>query len=377
MTQDMPRPHLPFLHRYRTKHGKLVWYVRRASGKIRIRAEYGSPEFADQYQAALTGQAPADVGRHRAEAGSLQWLWERYCETGSWKDLSAATRKQRQNIMVRVLKTSGAEKAAAIKKAHVVAGKDDRSDTPAQARNFLDALRGLFRWALEADHIKIDPTAGVKNPARASGQGFPVWSEDDVDRYEARWPIGTRERVWLDVLLYTGLRRGDAVTLGKQHVRGGFAILQTEKSRQRVTVTLQILPVLQATLDAGPCGDLAFICGQRGEALTKESFGNMFREACRKAGVNKSAHGVRKIGATRSAENGMTVSELEAVFGWQGGGMASLYTRAADRARLAKGAMGKIQRSIGSPDEKVSQATSIEVGNQGDKNGLVRSRRLK
>ena len=29
--------------------------------------------------------------------------------------------------------------------------------------------------------------------------------------YHARWPLRKKERVWLDVLLYTGLRRGDAV----------------------------------------------------------------------------------------------------------------------------------------------------------------------
>jgi hypothetical protein len=89
-----------------------------------------------------------------------------------------------------------------------------------------------------------------------------------------------------------------------------------------------------------------------------QPFGNAFREACRAAGVAKSAHGVRKIGATRAAENGATVAELEAIFGWQGGGMASLYTRAADRARLAKGAIAKLARtedahSIPAPMEKV------------------------
>jgi hypothetical protein len=40
--------------------------------------------------------------------------------------------------------------------------------------------------------------------------------------------------------------------------------------------------------------------------------------------VNKSAHGVRKFGATRAANNGATVAELEAIFGWIGGRMASL-----------------------------------------------------
>ena len=160
--------------------------------------------------------------------------------------------------------------------------------------------------------------------------------------YERRWPIGTRERVWFDILLYTGLRRGDAVRLGRQHVRQGVATLYTEKSQGRVEVTLPLLPVLMATLEAGPCGDMTFVCGAARKPLTKESFGNMFREACNAAGVNKSAHGLRKAGATRAAENGATVPELEAIFGWEGGQMAALYTRAANRRKLSIRAMGKL-----------------------------------
>ena len=57
-------------------------------------------------------------------------------------------------------------------------------------------------------------------------------------------------------------------------------------------VTLPILPVLSKTLEAGPCGDLTFIAGENGHPLTKESFGNLFRKACRAAGLrDRSAHG--------------------------------------------------------------------------------------
>jgi integrase len=297
--------------------------------------------------------------RKKAAVGSLDWLWDRYRETTAWTALSLATRKQRENIMRGVLKQSGHEQATAIKRQHVVAGRDRRADTPAQARNFLDSVRGLFRWAVDAGHVKTDPTSGVKNPARPKTGGFPAWTEDDVEKYEARWPIGTKERVWLGVLLYTGLRRGDAVRLGRQHVRDGVATIRTEKTG--VTITIPILPALDEILQSGPGADLAFICGENGGPLTKESFGNAFREACDAAGVPKSAHGVRKIGATRAANNGATVAELEAIFGWQGGGMASLYTRAADRARLAKGAMSKLhrtpsERSIPAPSRKVRES---------------------
>ena len=147
--------------------------------------------------------------------------------------------------------------------------------------------------------MKADPTMGVRNPPRPKGDGFIPWTEEHVAAYENRWPVGTRQRVWLDVLLYTGLRRGDAVRLGRQHIRNGIATLKTEKTD--TVVTLPILPVLAETLAAGPCGDLTFIAGENGNPLTKESFGNLFRDACRTAGIPGSAHGVRKIAATRAA----------------------------------------------------------------------------
>jgi len=340
---DMPRPRPPHLQKETTRHGTVVWYVRVDRGpRIRLREPYGTPQFMREYHAALEGAARL-TGPAKALAGTLQWLWERYRETSAWTDLSLATRRQRENIMLGVLKTAGAERATAVTKAHIVAGRDRRKDTPAQARNFLDAMRGLFRWGVDAGHVKVDPTADVTNPARPKGEGFPAWTEDDVTRYEARWPVGTKERVWLDVLLYTGLRRGDAVRIGHQHVRNGVATIRTEKSQEAIVVAIPVLPVLEATLKAGPTSDLHWICGTRGQPMTKESFGNAFKVACKKAGVQKSAHGVRKIGATRAAENGATVAELEAIFGWQGGGMAALYTRAADRARLAKGAITKLE----------------------------------
>jgi integrase len=217
-------------------------------------------------------------------------------------------------------------------------------------------MRGLFRWALQAQLIKVDPTLGVHNPTRKRTDGFIPWTEEHVAAYEARWPLGTRQRVWLDVLAFTGLRRGDAVRLGRPHVRDGVATIKTEKSGFTVEVTLPILPVLQATLDAGPCGDLTFICGENGRPLTKESFGNQFKDACKAAGVPGSAHGVRKIAATRAANAGATVAELEAIFGWTGGTMASLYTRSADRRRLAAQAIGKLNASgtsIPSPSHQV------------------------
>ena len=334
--ESMPRPRPPHLHREINRHGTPVWFVRVGHGpRTRIRSDFGTPEFDAEYQAALAG-TPARKSKDNA-TGTLAWLVERYRETTAWTTLALETRQRRENILLAVLDSAGHQPFTRITKAAIVAGRERR--TPFQAKHFMDTVRGLFRWAVDAGLAKVDPTAGVAYPKLPDSNGFPPWDEEDVALYEERWPIGTRERVWLDVLLYTGLRRGDAVRLGKQHVRNGIATLKTEKT----DVTLPILPVLAQTLAAGPCGDLAFIASKAGKPFQKHSFGNAFAAAARKAGIEgKSAHGLRKLGATRAANAGATVAQLEAIFGWKGGRMASLYTRAADRRRLAIEGMAKL-----------------------------------
>jgi integrase len=217
--------------------------------RIRLRAEFGTPEFAAEYQAALSGH---ELHNPSPSAGTLSWLINCYRGTTAWTRLSLATRRQRENIFKQILKTAAEEPVTRITKTAIIAGRDRRAQTPSQSRHFLQAMRGLFRWALDADHVKVDPTHSVEDPPRPKSGGFPIWTEDDVAAYERRWPVGTRQRVWLDVLLYTGLRRGDAVRLGRQHVKDGIATILTEKSGFTLEVSIPILPVLAATLKVGP-----------------------------------------------------------------------------------------------------------------------------
>ena len=356
MIPDMPRPRPPYLKRETTRHGTTVWYVRIGHGpRTRLRAPYGSEDFQREYEAAIAGERIA-ARASRTLPHSLQWLWDSYRQTDNWLRLSATTRYQRENIMKAALATSGAAPFAEIKKRHIVAGLDRRAATPAYARNFFKTMRGLFQWAAEREHIAVDPTVGIKAPKPRKGQGFPAWTGDDVAVYHKRWPVGTRQRVWIDVLLFTGLRRGDAARVGRQHERDGIVTLRMEKGGEQIVLTLPVLDVLRRTLEAGPTGDLAWICGERGEPFVKESFGNAFSEAARIAGVPKSAHGVRKIAATIAAENGATESELEAIFGWRGGRMAAHYTQAANRARIATQAIQKLdgtRTSMPAPQGKV------------------------
>lgn len=334
MILDMPRPRYPHAHREHSRHGKPLWYFRRGKGKrVRLPDEYGSEQFKEAYEAALIGE-PVQK-KVAGGAGTLNWLWKRYQDSGAWADLSNATRRQRENIMKHVLETAGDKPLSAISRKAVVAGRDRRKGTPAMARHFVETMRGLFRWAVDAEHVKEDPTRDVK-VSKPKTEGHHTWTDEECDQYEAKWALGTRERLAFDIMLYTGFRRGDASRFGRQHVRNGLIHMTTEKGQGKVTVVLPLLPPLKESIEATKTGDMVFIAKADGTAMSKEGFGNWFAEACIAAGVPGRAHGLRKAGATRAANRGASDAQLDAIFGWSGRGMAALYTKKANRQRLAQ-----------------------------------------
>jgi integrase len=210
----MSKPRPPYLQKQITRHGRVVWYVRkRPNGRIRIRGDYGSPAFMSAYTLAVSGtlksqkKSKAEVNIH-----NLEWLVDAYRRSASWKELSQSTRKQRENIFHHTLESAGALPFKSISRSDIRAGIDKRANTPAQANCFLKAMRGLFRWALDSELVEIDPTQSVKS-IKLRGSGFHPWTEEEIEQFENTWPIGTRERLALAILLYTGLRRGDAARL--------------------------------------------------------------------------------------------------------------------------------------------------------------------
>lgn len=332
--ETMPRLRPPHLTR-EIRSAKVYWYFRRDKGpRIPLPGAFGSPEFSAAYDAALSGN-PAPTGRKEG-AGTLGWLIDRYMGSTAWAGLSQATRRQRNGILAKVKAAAGHAPLAAVTRQKIIEGRDAR-ERPAAARHFVETVRAMFQWALDAQLVEADPTRDVKVPKKST-EGHHTWTPEEVALFEARWPLGTRQRLAFDLMQFTGLRRSDAVVAGRQHVRDGVLTLRTKKTGQQVSIT--ILPELAVSLAAGPCGDLAFIVGEKGKPMTSEGFGNWFRKVCRETGLpHCSAHGIRKRVATTMAENGASVAQMESVMGWRGGGMASLYTRKADRVRLAKEAM--------------------------------------
>ncbi|WP_293676549.1 tyrosine-type recombinase/integrase [uncultured Phenylobacterium sp.] len=264
-----------------------------------------------------------------------------YYTSADWKLLSKTTQTTYRGIIDRFRAQHGDKPLRRLQAQHVRAMMDARADTPAAANNLLKVLRAMMRFAVDRAMITIDPTANVK-PLRYKSDGFHTWTEDEIARFDARWPLGTQERLAKDLLLYTAQRSSDVRTMGLQHVRGGVVKVKQQKTGTSLEIGLH--QALRASLAARPTNQLTFVTTPSGEPYTAAGFGNWFREAARKAGlpVGVSAHGLRKAAARRLAEAGCTASEIAAITGHRTLKEVSRYTQAADQRTMADAAMLKI-----------------------------------
>jgi len=94
----------------------------------------------------------------------------------------------------------------------------------------LKALRGLMAFAITERLIDVDPTGGYKPTRIKDTGGFIPWTDIDIAKFEATHPIGSRARLALALLLFTGQRRGDIVRIGRQHIRDGILSLKQNKT---------------------------------------------------------------------------------------------------------------------------------------------------
>lgn len=343
------------------RHGHVRVYLRRPGHlKVRLRSQPGTEEFLAEYRAAMMGatpRAPTGPLERPGSKGSFKWLCEQYYVSAKYQRLSDRTKYVRRGILDRICERSGSKPYALMEPRHVRRMRDEMADRPEAANGFVKALRQVYGFAVEYELAQRNPARDVPY-LKAKGDGFHSWTMEEVRQFEDHHPIGSKPRLALALMLYTGQRRSDIVRLGPQHIKDGWVTLTQAKNRDRkpVTLSIPVLPELKAVLDATPTGNLAFLVTAFGKPFTSNGFGNWFRKQCDEAGLKHcSAHGLRKAGAAMAAENGATERQLMAIFGWTTMKEASRYTRAARQKVLAASGMKLLSRDGGGPEKGETQ----------------------
>lgn len=335
------------------RHGNVRLYLRKDGRKVRLRGPIGTPDFWNDYNAAVANPAPEPKPKPGTLVkGSLRWLVAEYYKSAMFKELDPKTQATRRGILERFCANipegdttpDGNKPFAEMQPRHIRKRRDAMAAKPEAANGMVKVLRQVFKYAVRYDLIDRNPAAEVEL-LKSGSEGYHSWSLEEIEKFEEAHPIGTTARLALALALYTGQRRGDLVQFGKQHVRDGWLIFTQNKNRNRNPVRLEIpiIPALRQVIDASPTGDLAFLVTAQGRPFTNNGFGNRFREWCDKAGLSHcSVHGLRKAAAARLAELGCTEFEIMAITGHQTSKEVTRYTKAASQKTRAASALRKM-----------------------------------
>jgi integrase len=100
---------------------------------------------------------------------------------------------------------------------------------------------------------------------------------------------------------------------------------------------------LQEALKSTARTNMTFLVTEFGKPFVAGGFGNWIRRKCDEAGLPQcSAHGLRKLAATRLADVGCSVPEIMAITGHKSLSQIATYIKERDQARLAQQAMAKL-----------------------------------
>lgn len=338
----MTKINLPYVQKFRDRYGMWRHYFRRGDQRAKLPGKPGSKEFMAAYDKALKGEKP-EVGTERTAPGSIDALVAAYYRRcADFLTMKPSTQRFYRGVIERYRKRRGNKPVKLMEAKHVRKDIAELVETPAAANNRLKALRSLMRFAVEDGWRDDDPTTGVRK-IRHRAKGFHAWTEDEIAQFEAKYPIGTRARLALALLLYTGCRRSDVVTLGRQHIDGD--IIRVQQGKTDAVAEVPIVAELAAALNAAPRNHLTFLVTAQGRPFTSTGFYNWFVDCARKAGLPKgcSPHGLRKAISRRLAEAGATSHQLMSVTGHKSLAEAERYTREANRRKMAREGMAALR----------------------------------
>jgi integrase len=291
------------------------------------------------YQAALAGvTAPREIGANRTKPGTVNAAIVGYYRSLAFRELAPSTQRGRRNILEQFRQAHGNKRVATLPQEFIVRMLSRMK--PVSARNWLKAFRGLLEFAV-AEGFRVDsPAQGIKLPKHREKSHHP-WTAEEVARFEAHYPIGTKARLALALLHNTAQRPGDVTRMGPQHIRDGAIYIRQQKTG--TPIKIEINADLQAVLDATPCRHLTFLTTNSGRQFNAPAFSRQMRIWCNAVGLKHcTAHGLRHTVGYEMADSGATTHEIAAMTGHKSLAEVQRYTRGADQAKLARQAMAKL-----------------------------------
>lgn len=340
----------PFVSTFVDRHGKERFRFRR--GRVsRYLPPHGTKEYRQAYADAMAGvpvierTIPKSVGDMVARYyRSLEFIQAGEGWQATMRQSIEPFREKAGKVPVADFRPEHIERELADKTVKRVIERDDRKKVvggTAAAQRLHEILNRLFRYAKGLGWIAENPVASVKAP-KHKVKGFHPWTEQDIAAFRKHWPLGTKARLAMELMLWTGARRGDAHLM--PHPLDGRFVKEAAKTGKELN--LPVAPMLQRAIDAMPESELGkdtLIVTSFGKPFSRAGFGNKMREWCDAAKLPLcTAHGLRKALARRAAGRNVSQQGLKALGQWENDQEVKTYVADANKIRLAEDALAEV-----------------------------------
>lgn len=340
------------------RHGKTrLRFKRKGCPSYYFKAALGTEAFRVEYRQCIDQAEQPQQAVSRAAPGSIDDAMFQYLAVPDRLGPTLATqtkvravlewfREGRGHLPIALVRFNHIEAALSLRRQRTT--KNGRpSGGPEAARKLRKELVRFFDFTAKVGLTTSNPARladRVRVAPSERGHGFHTWTEDEIATYRAHHALGTRARLAMELMLWTGQRRVDAIRMGRQHIRDGrIAVTQTKTNKQ---LWIPVAPQLvEAIVAMPPTGALCYLLTDAGKPFTNAGFGNWFREQCDDAGLpDCTAHGLRKAMMRRLAELHMGNQSLKSVSGHSGDDEVATYTRDVDQRRMADEAIAALSR---------------------------------
>jgi integrase len=352
------RTKLKYLDHFVDHLGRQRYRIRRKGFRkieLPVNGDPSSPEFQAAYWAALRGENVSEAVAAipaNGKSGTTASAIAEFLNSTTFKSDADTTQALRRPKLESVSRLVGNLPLAKMDDGWVRRWLE-QSSTPSAKRTRFLTLKAFTRWALDQKMIAIDPCAAIKVSIATAGDGHHTWTDQQIEKYRAHFPIGTRARLALELLLAMAARRGDGIRLGRRHLvvnEDGKTCLRfvQQKNRKRKPMTVQI-PVpseLAAAIEAcpSPPESLTFLVNEWGRPFSEKAFNSAFRKWCDEAGLPEccTPHGLRKGKSRIMAESGCSGPEMMGVTGHRSLKEVQRYIDKFDREVAAAEAQKKV-----------------------------------
>ncbi|MBN9007909.1 MAG: site-specific integrase [Rhizobiales bacterium] len=339
------RVQLKGVHKVKSK-GNIYYYAWR--GGPRLAGNPGSQEFLKSYNNAISDLRSVDNKR-------FHFLIVEYKGSDDFKKLSESTRRNWGPWLDRIRQEFGDLRIAQFDRPEKIKPVIRRwrgqwSNTARTADYGLQVLSRVLSYAVDPlGAISVNPCEGIKY-LYTNNRAETIWTDEQIARIKA---TTSKEVGWaVDLAAFTGLRRGDLLSLTWESVGENSIEHRTSKSNGRRPAIIPLYDDLRQILASIENRSPFVLTNTQGKPWSDSGFGSSFdsaKNAAKMKDIDLHFHDLRGTAATKFYNARIPIRVIAEIMAWDEGTVEKIIRRYVGRDAATKALIAQINLHTESP----------------------------